>query len=182
NPFPEEMNRRLVACVADLHFAPTPRARDNLLAENVPAEAVHLVGNTVVDALFHARDRLVPGLPPDPVTEPLLRSPRARVLVTARQRRRPGGGFGARHPVPVRAAGQRAARGRRGRGGRDGGAGRGRALRRGGAAARRRRGPRAAGQADEGLRRRARGRAHRPGPPRDARVSSAYFDKAYGGD
>ena len=37
NPFPEEMNRRLVACVADLHFAPTPRARDNLLAESVPA-------------------------------------------------------------------------------------------------------------------------------------------------
>ena len=86
NPFPEEMNRRLVACVADLHFAPTPRARDNLLAENVPAEAVHLVGNTVVDALFHARDRLVPGLPPDPVTEPLLRSPRALVLVTAHRR------------------------------------------------------------------------------------------------
>ena len=86
NPFPEEMNRRLVACVADLHFAPTPRARDNLLAENVPAEAVHLVGNTVVDALFHARDRLVPGLPPDPVTEPLVRSPRALVLVTAHRR------------------------------------------------------------------------------------------------
>ena len=86
NPFPEEMNRRLVACVADLHFAPTPRARDNLLAENVPAEAVHLVGNTVVDALFHARERLVPGLPPDPVTEPLLRSPRALVLVTAHRR------------------------------------------------------------------------------------------------
>jgi UDP-N-acetylglucosamine 2-epimerase (non-hydrolysing) len=86
NPFPEEMNRRLVACVADLHFAPTPRARDNLLAENVPAEAVHLVGNTVVDALFHARDRLVPGLPPDPATEPLLRSPRALVLVTAHRR------------------------------------------------------------------------------------------------
>jgi len=86
NPFPEEMNRRLVACVADLHFAPTPRARDNLLAENVPAEAVHLVGNTVVDALFHARDRLVPGLPPDRVTEPWLRSPRALVLVTAHRR------------------------------------------------------------------------------------------------
>jgi UDP-N-acetylglucosamine 2-epimerase (non-hydrolysing) len=86
NPFPEEMNRRLVSCVADLHFAPTPRARDNLLAENVPAEKVHLVGNTVVDALFLARDRLVPGLPPDPATEPLLRSPRPLVLVTAHRR------------------------------------------------------------------------------------------------
>jgi UDP-N-acetylglucosamine 2-epimerase len=86
NPFPEEMNRRLVACVADLHFAPTPRARDNLLAENVPAATIHLVGNTVVDALFQARDRLLPGLPPDPATDPLLRSSRPLVLVTAHRR------------------------------------------------------------------------------------------------
>jgi len=86
NPFPEEMNRRLVACMADLHFAPTPRARENLLRENVPAEKVHVVGNTVVDALFHARDRLLPSLPPDPATEPLLRSPRSLVLVTAHRR------------------------------------------------------------------------------------------------
>jgi UDP-N-acetylglucosamine 2-epimerase (non-hydrolysing) len=86
NPFPEEMNRRLVGSLADLHFAPTPRARDNLLAENVPAESIHLVGNTVVDALFHARDHLVPRLPPDATTEPLLRSPRPLVLVTAHRR------------------------------------------------------------------------------------------------
>jgi UDP-N-acetylglucosamine 2-epimerase (non-hydrolysing) len=86
NPFPEEMNRRLVTCVADLHFAPTPRARENLLAENVPAESIHLVGNTVVDALFHAREHLVPQLPLDPAMEPLLRSPRRLVLVTAHRR------------------------------------------------------------------------------------------------
>lgn len=86
NPFPEEMNRRLVGSIADLHFAPTPRARENLLAENVPAESIHLVGNTVVDALFHARDHLVPRLPPDPATEPLLRSPHPLVLVTAHRR------------------------------------------------------------------------------------------------
>jgi UDP-N-acetylglucosamine 2-epimerase (non-hydrolysing) len=86
NPFPEEMNRRLVTCVADLHFAPTPRARENLLAENVPAESIHLVGNTVVDALFHAREHLLPRLPLDPAMEPLLRSPRRLVLVTAHRR------------------------------------------------------------------------------------------------
>jgi UDP-N-acetylglucosamine 2-epimerase (non-hydrolysing) len=86
NPFPEEMNRRLVTCVADLHFAPTPRARENLLAENVPAESIHLVGNTVVDALFHAREHLLPRLPLDPAMEPLLRSPRRIVLVTAHRR------------------------------------------------------------------------------------------------
>src|SRR5439155_30930 len=95
-----------------------------------------------------------------------------------RQRRRTGGGLGARDPVPVRAAGQRAARGGGGRRGRDGGAGGGRAVQRGGGAARRRGGSCPAGQADEGLRRRARGRAHRPGPARDARVSSAYFENA----
>jgi UDP-N-acetylglucosamine 2-epimerase (non-hydrolysing) len=86
NPFPEEMNRRLTACIARLHFAPTPRARENLLRENVPSSSIHVVGNTVVDALFHARDRLVPRLPPDPVLEPLVRSPHRLVLVTAHRR------------------------------------------------------------------------------------------------
>jgi len=52
----------------------------------VPAERIHVVGNTVVDALFHARDHLVPRLPPDPATDPLLRSPRSLVLVTAHRR------------------------------------------------------------------------------------------------
>jgi UDP-N-acetylglucosamine 2-epimerase (non-hydrolysing) len=51
NPFPEEINRRLVGTVADLHFAPTPGARENLLREGVPPETVFVTGNTVVDAL-----------------------------------------------------------------------------------------------------------------------------------
>jgi UDP-N-acetylglucosamine 2-epimerase (non-hydrolysing) len=50
-PFPEEINRRIAACVTDLHFAPTDRARDNLLREGVPAEDVFVTGNTIVDAL-----------------------------------------------------------------------------------------------------------------------------------
>jgi UDP-N-acetylglucosamine 2-epimerase (non-hydrolysing) len=86
NPFPEEMNRRLVACVADLHFAPTPRAGQNLRAEGVPPGSIHVVGNTVIDTLFQARDRLLPRLPPDPALEPLLLSPRPLVLVTAHRR------------------------------------------------------------------------------------------------
>ncbi|QUQ64682.1 non-hydrolyzing UDP-N-acetylglucosamine 2-epimerase [Kutzneria sp. CA-103260] len=58
-PFPEEGNRRLVGQVSSLHLAPTPRARDNLLHEGVPADRVVLTGNTVVDALLSARrDRL----------------------------------------------------------------------------------------------------------------------------
>jgi UDP-N-acetylglucosamine 2-epimerase (non-hydrolysing) len=52
HPFPEEMNRVLTTRLADLHFAPTTTARDRLLAEGVPADTVHLTGNTVIDALL----------------------------------------------------------------------------------------------------------------------------------
>ncbi len=93
NPFPEEVNRRLTACLADLHFAPTEIARLNLLAEGVPEDAIHVVGNTVVDAAHHARDHLLPGLLPDPVLEPLLRSPLPLLLVTAHRRESFGAGL-----------------------------------------------------------------------------------------
>ena len=53
NPFPEEMSRRLVSVLADLHFAPTSAARDNLLAQGVPDASIHVTGNTVIDALLH---------------------------------------------------------------------------------------------------------------------------------
>lgn len=52
SPFPEEMNRRLTAALATLHFAPTRQAKWNLLRENVRAEDVFVVGNTVIDALL----------------------------------------------------------------------------------------------------------------------------------
>src|SRR5436309_7333110 len=51
NPFPEEMNRRLITRLASFHFAATARNRDTLLAEGVPAAQVFLTGNPVVDAL-----------------------------------------------------------------------------------------------------------------------------------
>jgi UDP-N-acetylglucosamine 2-epimerase (non-hydrolysing) len=54
-PFPEEINRRVAGVVADLHFAPTEAARQNLLAEGTPADAVLVTGNTVIDALRLAR-------------------------------------------------------------------------------------------------------------------------------
>jgi len=55
NPFPEEVNRRIAGCVADFHFAPTTRARDNLLREGTPAERIFVTGNTIVDALESIR-------------------------------------------------------------------------------------------------------------------------------
>jgi UDP-N-acetylglucosamine 2-epimerase (non-hydrolysing) len=55
NPFPEEINRRIAGCLSSLHFAPTERARQNLLREGVPDETVFVTGNTVVDALQSIR-------------------------------------------------------------------------------------------------------------------------------
>lgn len=51
SPFPEEANRRLATPLVTLHFAPTPTARQSLLREGVPDEAITMTGNTVVDAL-----------------------------------------------------------------------------------------------------------------------------------
>ncbi|NPV84068.1 MAG: UDP-N-acetylglucosamine 2-epimerase (non-hydrolyzing) [Candidatus Aminicenantes bacterium] len=51
NPFPEEINRRLISHLADLHFAPTELARKNLLREGIAPERIFVTGNTVVDAL-----------------------------------------------------------------------------------------------------------------------------------
>ncbi len=51
NPFPEEINRRLIGAVADLHFAPTASAEQNLLREGIPGDRIFVTGNTVIDAL-----------------------------------------------------------------------------------------------------------------------------------
>ncbi len=51
SPFPEEVNRRLTGVIADMHFAPTERNRENLLRENVSDDTIYITGNTVIDAL-----------------------------------------------------------------------------------------------------------------------------------
>lgn len=67
DPFPEEMNRRLTTVLADLHFAPTPAAKKNLLAEGIPASRIYVTGNTVIDALLSVAETAsdisdIPGL------------------------------------------------------------------------------------------------------------------------
>ncbi len=57
SPFPEEINRRVAGVLSDLHFAPTPWARENLLREGVPPSHIHLTGNTVIDALHDITER-----------------------------------------------------------------------------------------------------------------------------
>ena len=82
-PYPEEINRRVASVVADLHFAPTETARDNLLKEGVPGESIHVTGNTVIDALQYAA-----ALPFDLLKSPLAHLPADKrwILVTAHRR------------------------------------------------------------------------------------------------
>ena len=87
NPFPEEINRRIVSVTADFNFAPTERARANLLREGVPAESVFVTGNTIVDAL-----RLMPvkGEFDDATLRRVPLAGRRVILVTAHRRENHG--------------------------------------------------------------------------------------------
>lgn len=59
-PFPEEINRRVAGVVADLHFAPTGQARENLLREGIPDIAIAVTGNPVIDALHYVAEQPEP--------------------------------------------------------------------------------------------------------------------------
>lgn len=59
SPFPEEANRKIVSQIARVHLAPTMVSRSNLLADGVPEENIHVIGNTVIDALQWAVERPV---------------------------------------------------------------------------------------------------------------------------
>jgi len=56
-PFPEEMNRKLTGALADLHFAPTKTAKENLLREGIREEDIFITGNTVIDAMKTTIDK-----------------------------------------------------------------------------------------------------------------------------
>ena len=83
-PYPEEILRRMTGVAADTHFAPTARARDNLLAENIDAATVFLTGNTVVDAV--QRIAALPHEPADAALRDVIDSEQRLVLVTAHRR------------------------------------------------------------------------------------------------
>lgn len=95
SPWPEEVNRKVTGVVADLHFAPTATAAAALRSENVDAKAIHVTGNTVIDALFFARARLAA----DPALAPAIAPLRARfagrriIAVTAHRRENFGAGM-----------------------------------------------------------------------------------------
>jgi UDP-N-acetylglucosamine 2-epimerase (non-hydrolysing) len=90
SPWPEEVNRRIVSTIADLHFAPTIQARDNLLKENVAPDRVYVTGNTVIDALVEIRKRLVTYKHCNPALASILEAARLdgrRILVVTSHRR-----------------------------------------------------------------------------------------------
>lgn len=82
-PFPEEINRVLVSRLADFHFCPTSESLVNLKREGLPASALFMTGNTVVDALKHIRPQLSPKLLP---FNPKLLSGKKLLLMTAHRR------------------------------------------------------------------------------------------------
>jgi UDP-N-acetylglucosamine 2-epimerase (non-hydrolysing) len=96
SPWPEEANRKLTSVLTRWHFAPTSASRDNLLAEGVAPDRIHVTGNTVIDALLQVRDRIR--------TDAVLQRSFAKsfdfidpakrlILVTGHRRENFGGGF-----------------------------------------------------------------------------------------
>ena len=107
-PFPEEINRKITSAVCDLNFAPTVHAKQNLLAEGVPADAIYVTGNTVIDALFMVLEMIRNGNMEDEIIQnltvcyPKLRhvfdgtkksSEKRIILVTGHRRENFGEGF-----------------------------------------------------------------------------------------
>jgi UDP-N-acetylglucosamine 2-epimerase (non-hydrolysing) len=95
SPFPEEINRVMTSRIADVHFAPTPWSKDNLVREGIPEERVFVTGNTVIDALHIAIEAVrrhppeIRGIP----AELFSGDARPMVLITGHRRENFGRGF-----------------------------------------------------------------------------------------
>lgn len=96
SPWPEEANRKLTGALAGLHFAPTTRSHQNLLAEGVAADSVTVTGNTVIDALLWVKHKFESDGEVQKKMEtefPFLSSYRRMVLITGHRRENFGQGF-----------------------------------------------------------------------------------------
>ncbi|RYJ50856.1 UDP-N-acetylglucosamine 2-epimerase (non-hydrolyzing) [Flavobacterium petrolei] len=94
SPFPEEMNRQLTGRLADLHFAPTEQAKINLLLEGINPKTIFVTGNTVIDALLYAKDK-VEEVEDDQIEslKTIIDKSKDLVLVTGHRRENFGDGF-----------------------------------------------------------------------------------------
>ena len=96
SPWPEEVNRKVVGALASLHFAPTVRAAESLIRENVPRERIFVTGNTVIDALLQTKsriDRYVSAPDMFDAGLPAIADNRHIILVTAHRRENFDGGI-----------------------------------------------------------------------------------------
>jgi len=93
-PFPEEMNRQVATSVCDYHFAPTQKAKGNLINENIDEGNIVVTGNTVIDALFYSSERVkemrnleIEGL------QEIIEEGKKLILMTGHRRENHGEGF-----------------------------------------------------------------------------------------
>lgn len=95
SPWPEEVNRKVAGIIASLHFAPTEKSALNLRAEGVPAAQIVITGNTVIDALLTAVDKLDKDPQYSARLDERFRLDRTKklILVTGHRRESFGGGF-----------------------------------------------------------------------------------------
>lgn len=95
-PYPEEVNRQIISRIANYHFAPTQRAAENLLAEKISKESIVVSGNTVIDSLEMAEEKLKKTLFKDSEIQNLkhrLNPKRKLILVTGHRRENFGEGL-----------------------------------------------------------------------------------------
>lgn len=99
SPWPEEINRKVTGSIAQLHFAPTDRSRENLIKEGIDPSAITVTGNTVIDALFEVAAMLEANVALSRKLDAQLglaeshRAGRRMILVTGHRRESHGGGF-----------------------------------------------------------------------------------------
>jgi len=95
SPFPEEINRVLTTKIVDIHFAPTQLSKENLIKDSVSPDKIFITGNTVIDALFIVKEKVLKNNPIiDGLDQSLLYNDnRKLVLITGHRRENFGDGF-----------------------------------------------------------------------------------------
>lgn len=95
SPFPEELNRQITSRICDYHFAPTSQSEQNLLNENIRQESILVTGNTVIDSLLWAAEKLDSGYTNSKIAElkSVLNFNKKIILVTGHRRENFGEGF-----------------------------------------------------------------------------------------
>lgn len=96
SPWPEEVNRKLTGILATLHFAPSRKAKENLLAENIPKDNIIVTGNTIIDTLMMIKNKFLsdPFLAEkEKAKHGYLRENARLILITGHRRENFGDGF-----------------------------------------------------------------------------------------